>query len=373
MNSQREEVGMEESRTPLISTFTQHALIAITLGLLAVVIAYFLRQVGGMLLVLFAGVLHAVFLDGLTKLFRRVCPIARHWAIWITIVMLFAVTGASLWLLGPPLINQLTQLADRLPQAIAQIRTLFQDIQWLSSLMQRLPEPQQLISIRQNLELMPRIFGLFSTTIGVFVTVFVIVFIGLYLAIEPPIYTAAVRRLIPLEKRVRMEEVLCAIGQALRHWLVGRFSSMFILGVLTGFGLWMIGMPVPISLGFITGLVVFVPYIGPIVSVIPALLVAFTVNLTMMLYVLLLYLGVQFLESYFITPMIQERVVSLPPAFLISAQVIAGVLFGLLGVVLAVPLAVVIAVIIQMLYIEDVLGDRTLHVLGEEPFLREER
>ncbi|MDN5871705.1 MAG: AI-2E family transporter [Nitrococcus sp.] len=358
---------MDKPHTARASTFTQQALIAVALGLLALAIAYFLREVGGMLLVLFAGVMLAVFLDGLTRLLCRAVPLPRRWAISITVLLLLSLFGVSLWFLGPPLASQLAQLAERIPQAIAQIHAQLLRVPWISPLMQRLPAPQQLLSISQDL--MPRILGLFSTTIGALMSAFIVLFIGLYLAVNPPIYMLAARRLIPLAKRRRMDELFMAIGQALRHWLVGRFSSMIIVGLLTGLGLWAIGMPVPISLAFITGLVVFVPYIGPVLSLIPALLVAFTVSLTMVLYVVVLYAGVQFLEGYIITPMIQERAVSLPPAFLVSAQVIAGVLFGILGVVLAVPLAVMITVIVQMLYIEDVLGDRTIGVMGDDPWL----
>lgn len=358
---------MSEASTSGRSTFTQRALVAVAIGLLALAIAYFLRRVGGMLLVLFAGVMLAVFVDGLVRLLRRAVPVARHWAVLITILLLLALLGVSLWFLGAPLASQLMQLATRLPQAIAQIKAQLHDIPWISPLMHGLPSPQQFFSVSQDL--MPRVFGLFSTAIGALTSIFIIVFVGLYLVIDPSIYIAAAKRLVPPSKRPRIDEVFRAIGQALRHWLIGRLSSMFIVGVLTGLGLWAIGMPVPISLGFVTGLVVFVPYIGPILSVIPALLVALSLSFTMAFYVILLYVGIQFLESYFVTPMIQERAVSLPPGFLISAQVIGGVLFGIVGVVLAVPLTVIGTVIVQMLYIEDVLGDTTTRVLGDEPLL----
>ncbi|MDN5849652.1 MAG: AI-2E family transporter, partial [Nitrococcus sp.] len=297
---------MDEPVTSRGSTFTQHALIAVALGLLALAIAYFLRQVGGMLLVLFAGVMLAVFLDGLTRLLCRVFPLPRHWAMSITVLLLLTMMGVSLWFLGPPLASQLAQLAERIPQAVGQIHAQLLHVPWINPLMQGLPAPQQLLSISQDV--MPRILGLFSTTIGALMSALIIIFVGLYLAINPSIYIVPVRRLVPLGKRPRIDELFKATGQALRHWLVGRFSSMIIVGLLTGLGLWAIGMPVPISLAFITGLVVFVPYLGPILSLIPALLVAFTVSLTMVLYVTLLYFGVQFLESYFITPLIQQRV-----------------------------------------------------------------
>lgn len=349
------------------SGFTRQVLIAVAIGLLALAIAFFLRQVGGMMLVLFAGGMLAVFLDGLARPLRRAVPIARHWAVTIAILALAMVIGLSLWFLGKPLANQLALLAERLPQDIAQVNARLQGIQWLSALFQRLPAPERFFAL--NHDLMPRLFGLFSTAAGALTSLLIIVFVGLYLALDPFVYIAAVRRLIPPRGRPRADQVLSAIVAALRYWLVGRLSSMVIVGILTGAGLWAIGMPVAVSLGFITGLLVFVPYIGPILSLIPALLVALTMSVTMVAYVIFLYVGVQLLESYFITPLIQERTVSLPPAFLISSQVISGVLFGMLGIVLAVPLTVAATVIVQMLYIEDLLGDTGRPVLGDAPML----
>jgi len=191
-----------------------------------------------------------------------------------------------------------------------------------------------------------------------------VVIIGLYLAVRPLTYTEGVARLVPSEQRQRAGQVLAAMGHALRWWMVGRGASMLVVGILTALGLLLAGVPLFLSLGVIAGLFSFVPYIGPIAGAVPALLVAFTVSPVKALYVVLIFAGVQLLESNLITPLIQEQTVSIPPALLITAQVVAGVLAGILGVLLATPLAVTLTVAVQMLYVEDVL-DEPVEVLGE--------
>jgi predicted PurR-regulated permease PerM len=139
---------------------------------------------------------------------------------------------------------------------------------------------------------------------------------------------------------------------------------MAVVGFLTAVGLWVAGIPLAFVLGLIAALLSFVPYIGPIASVVPAALVALAESPTKVLYVFIIYGVVQLLESYLITPLIQERAVSIPPAVLISAQVIMGILAGAIGVLMATPLAVVLIVLVQMLYLADVLGD-PVSTLGE--------
>ena len=131
------------------------------------------------------------------------------------------------------------------------------------------------------------------------------------------------------------------------------------LGFLVAMGLWIIGVPLPVALGFLAGILTFVPYIGAFVSAIPSLMLAVSVNLELAIYVVLLYLAVPLIEGYILVPLVQRRVLHLPPALTLSAQIILGVLAGFLGLLLATPLVPAALVVIRMVYVEDVLGDRT--------------
>jgi predicted PurR-regulated permease PerM len=199
---------------------------------------------------------------------------------------------------------------------------------------------------------------IFSTTFGALAGFIVILFIGLYMAVAPTLYTEGVIRLVPIAKRGRAREILQALGHTLRWWLLGRGVSMLMVGLLTAAGLWLIGVPLALTFGLLAALLTFVPYLGPILSAIPPTLLALTQQPQQALYVILLYISIQGVESYLLTPLVQERTVSLPPALTITAEVLSGILLGGLGVILATPLVAAALVLVQMLYIEDTLGER---------------
>lgn len=152
--------------------------------------------------------------------------------------------------------------------------------------------------------------------------------------------------------------MLDATGHALRLWLVGRGLSMLVVGILTAIGLWIVDVPLVLALAVIAALFSFVPFLGPIASAVPAVLVGLVQSPAQALNVALVYGVVQLLESNIITPLVQVRAVSLLPAIMLSGQVIMGVLFGLIGLLLATPLLVTLIVPIQMLYVQDVLKAR---------------
>jgi predicted PurR-regulated permease PerM len=206
--------------------------------------------------------------------------------------------------------------------------------------------------------------GFFWSAGGVIINAILVLFIGIYMAVSPGLYVDNTIRLFPIRRRKRMRQVVSALGVALRWWLLGRAASMLVVGILTALGLWIAGVPQPLALALIASLLAFIPFMGPVLGAIPAILVALVESPVKVLYVILVFSIVQILENYFITPLIQQRAVSMAPALLITVQIIMAVLFGGLGVLLATPIAVVIIVLIQMLYIHDVLGDR-IRLLGE--------
>lgn len=182
-----------------------------------------------------------------------------------------------------------------------------------------------------------------------------ILFLAIYLSIQPHIYVDGLIRLAPMHKRPRLQEVMGEVHNTLRWWLVGKILSMAIVGIATTVGLALLGVPLAIALGVIAALLTFVPNFGPIISAVPAVLLAFVQSPTSALYVVVLYLAIQTVESYLITPLIQQRTVSLPPALTISAQIALGVLAGPAGVILATPLAAAGLVAVTQLYVKDVL------------------
>jgi predicted PurR-regulated permease PerM len=343
--------------------FASKTLIATAIVLAVVLILLLARTVASVLLVVFAGVLLAVFLDGLAMVIEGLTGMRRGGALAIAILLFFGFFVASVWLVGPPVGSQIAKLAERLPSAVESVRTYLSELEWGRSIVEWMPETNQLLSM--STDVLKGVGGFFWGAAGLFVNAIFVLFIGIYMAVSPSLYVDNFVRLFPIPKRRRIREVFSALGVALRWWLVGRAASMAVVGVLTALGLWIAGVPQPLALALIAALMAFVPFLGPVLGAIPAVLVALAESPIKTLYVVLVFTIVQLLENYFITPLIQQRAVSMAPALLITVQIVMGILFGAAGVLLATPLAVVFIVVVQMLYIHDVLGDR-MRLLGEK-------
>jgi predicted PurR-regulated permease PerM len=175
---------------------------------------------------------------------------------------------------------------------------------------------------------------------------------------------------VPQSRERRAREILETIEYTLRRFLLGISASMVINGTLTFLGLWFLGIPFAIPLAIIAGLMAFIPNIGPYIAGIPAVLIALSLGPATALYVLILYLVVQNLEGLVISPLIQQRAVSIPPVLVIASQLLLAVMFGFLGLLLAVPIVAVVFVLVKMIYVEDILG-RRVEVKGERKSKKE--
>lgn len=325
-----------------------------TTGAVALALLLFWMAADVFLLV-FAGLLVGVLLTHAARLTARWLRLPYAWS--LTAILLGAVIGLGLlgWLMLPRIAVQVDELMARLPVAIESLGQRIETYEWGRAALARI-EVERLLPSRSDI--VARITGVASTTLGGIVNLFVILFVGIYGATEPHVYSNGFLRLVHPARRHRAREILDELYRTLGWWLVGRLCSMLVIGAATGIGLWLLGVPLALTLGLIAAVLGFVPYIGPIVAGVPAVLIGLTQGAPQALYVLLFYLGLQTLESYLLTPLVQRRALSLPPALQISTQVLAGVLFGVTGLALATPLTAAGQVIVRRAYIEDFLGDR---------------
>ena len=191
---------------------------------------------------------------------------------------------------------------------------------------------------------------------GVLGAVVYVLFVTLYFAFSPAIYRRGVVALVPPGRRARAEQLIETLASTLRRWLGAQLITMAALGVASGIGLRLLGIPLAFALGLLAGLLLFVPYLGSIASAIPALLIALTVGPMHVLYVALLYVGIHLAESYLLSPLLQRRAVDAPALLVLGAQLIAGALWGILGLMFATPIVATALVVVRMLYVEDTLG-----------------
>ncbi|MBZ5715707.1 AI-2E family transporter [Nannocystis pusilla] len=314
-----------------------------------------------LLLLVFAGLLVAQLLLGLVGLLRRSTGMPHGWAL---AAVCLALTGALILgalLLAPALSEQWSELVDSLPSSFEQARASLRGSSLGRWLGEAIPNPDVLKDMLARLAggsgVVRRVTGLFSTAFGALVSAVLVAFLGLFFAAQPQVYRDGLVRLIPPERRLRAQEVLGRVGETLRWWILGKAISMTLVAALSGLGLWLLGVPLALALGLIAGLLGFIPNFGPVLAVVPAALVALSQSAASAGYVLLLYGGIQLAESYVLTPLVQQRTISLPPGLILGTQVVLGGLLGALGLALSTPMLAAAVVMIDMLYVQDVLHD----------------
>ena len=349
MNAQPEK-GTSESGKGKFSLFTRRILEVLAL----VALAFFLWQIRNMLLLLFLGILFAILLSMPARKLSAHTPLPRQGALALVGILFLALIGLGGWFLGSQIAQQTDQLTQQLQQSIDRLR----QYQWGQYVVSNAPSFSEIASGGGG-GVFSRITGAASRVIDAVASVVIVLFLGVYLSVKPDLYKRGLLQLLPEKRRPRTGEALDATGYLLWMWLLATFVSMAIIGTLSWLGLMLLGIPLAPVLGLIAGLMEFIPLIGPFLAALPAVLVAFLQGPMQALYVALLYLGIQQVESNLITPLVQEQGTSLPPALTLLAAVAFGLLFGPLGIIVATPLMVAVMVLTKMLYVEDVLGTPT--------------
>ncbi len=341
-----------------VGSYTQRVLIAVAVVCLAVIAIATIYFTFDILLIVFAAVLLAIFLRGLADILRRWIPIGEGWLVLLVTVLLIAVIAGAVALLAPSVAEQVRVLRVEIPKSAQQIGEFLSRYTWGQTLLAQLPNAEEVMASIDASSMLTRAGGFFSSTIGAVGNVFIALLLAVYVATEPRFYSQGLTTFFPLAKRKRAAEVLNTIDDTLRWWLIGKAASMLFIGVVTWIGLSILGVPLALTLGLIAGLLSFIPNFGPIISAIPAILLAFIDSPISALWVLGLYVGVQLVESNVVTPIIERETVELAPALTIVFQIALGTLIGGLGLVMATPLLAVLVVVVKMVYFEDVLGDK---------------
>ena len=339
---------------PVTNRGLLRAALALALTLFVLFLAWrFLAGIATAVLVLLVGLLLAVALSGpVEALHRRKVPRAvASVSIVLGVLALVALGG---YLFVPVMIEQIWQLVVALPFAFSRIGEWFEQL--ASSI--GLPMfgdgsgPSLSTLISWGRRLLGGALGLFGGLTTLAFGLVVAIFVPLYLTANPEPVVAWTVRLLPPARRPRAWEVLSKARRGLLNWLKGRLLSMAIVGLLWTGALYLIGIPGALFLGILAGLLEFVPYVGPVVSAIPPLLLALAGDPLDALWVLLSYLVIQQVEGYLLTPLIEGRVASLHPAIVIVAVTVVGAAFGFLGVLLAVPTVVVAKVLVEELWFQ---------------------
>ena len=338
-----------------------------------VVAALLIWKLNHILLLLFGAILIALLLRTVAEPFEKYAKLPPRLAVLAALVTVLGLMALGGWAFGRQISGQLSSLADQLPTAWDAARTQLSRLPFGAELTGRLDEALADMGLTSpaagDVPGPPSgtgsmIDGGMFASVGAFagavasalVELLLVIFAGLFLALNPQGYEAGVVKLFDRRSHRAAAVVgrsFDVAGKGLRLWLLGQLVAMTAVGVVTGLGAWAIGLPSPLALGVIAGVLEFVPIAGPVLATIPALLLAATMGPEMILWTLALYVGIQQIEGNLIMPMAQRQTVALPPVITLFAILIFAALFGPLGVLLATPLAVVLFAVVKGVYLDE--------------------
>nr|WP_281423471.1 AI-2E family transporter [Novosphingobium profundi] len=303
--------------------------------------------VRALLAVLMGAIVLAVLLRTVSRPLRKHAGLGSKASTWLAIILIATTMGALAWLFGMETGDQVAHIGTALPEAWRELRVRLLDWPMGSPVLDA-------IESSLNAAALPRrVIGLVG---NIFTTCVLMVFGGVFIGLEPDLYVRGLLALVPRSQRALATQALDESGQALRKWLEGQLLSMAVVAILTGLGLWLAGVPFALALGLIAGLTEGIPYLGPIIGAIPGVLLALVAGPDKALWALAIYAAVQQIEGNTLVPLIQRRMVALPPALTLFSIVAAGLLLGPIGLVLAAPMTVVAYTLVRRLYVREVLA-----------------
>jgi predicted PurR-regulated permease PerM len=306
------------------------ALLVVAVAIIPILVWYLF----GVILMVFGAIILAMLLHLGAQPLMRWLSLPEPLALGLSGLLVLIVVGGAGYLFGTRISAEFQDVVQRASSASANIQSSLQGSEFGNFLLKHISGDS--FSVTTVLS------GVLRVSTSFLEALLIMVISGIYLAVQPRLYRRGLIWLFPPAKHARAAEIIDGIGEALRLWLLGQLIQMVLIGALVTFAVWIIGVPSSLALGLIAGIGEFIPYLGPILAAIPAILVALTKNPEVMLWVLLAYLVIHQIEGQLVAPLIQHRMVSIPPAVMLLGIVALTYLFGTVAIIFAAPIVVVI-------------------------------
>ena len=326
-------------------TYIQKVWQTVIIVALLVVFILIARVAFNVLLMVLAGSLVSLYFHGVGDAIERRTHLGRRLSMLLSIGGTFIFIGLLMWFMGTKIENQISILNDTLPNTITDIKLKLSEtpnglkvLKYLSG-----ENSEKLFHTAQRF---------FSTSFGVLGNLYIIVLLGIFFTANPGLYKEGILKLIPGKNKLFVRNIMERISHDLKGWLKGTVLAMILITILITIGLSIMGIPVALVLGLLAGILKLIPNFGSLVAMIPGVLLALMIGTNTVIITALIYIISQTIVSSIITPIIQERIIKLPPALTIVSQVIMGTLSGALGIILAVPLLVIVIILVDELYVK---------------------
>lgn len=339
-------------------TYTEKVWRTVSIVALLVVAILIARVAFNVLLMILAGSLIAVYFHGLGDMIERKTKWNRKICMTISVLGSFLILSTLLYVMGTTIQGQIAILSESLPQTINNFKAKLGEGPIGSKILEYFGDDNtdKLFATAQSF---------FSTSFGVIGNIYIIMFLGIFFTTHPSLYKDGIIKLFPKKNKPMAKKVIDRTSQALKGWLKGMMLSMVLIFIMIGTGLSIIGIPVALVLALLTGLLKLIPNFGSLAAMIPGVLLALTKDINTAIVVSLLYMISQTIVSNIVTPLIQKKMINIPPALTIISQVIMGVLSGVLGIILAVPLLSIVIILVDEIYIKKINPEANDDEVGE--------
>ncbi|MGB3536460.1 MAG: AI-2E family transporter [Microcoleaceae cyanobacterium] len=320
---------------------------------------YILWRINQVILLAFVAITVATAINRLVRQFQKF-GVKRIIAVIISVGALLVLLSGCIALIIPSLTRQWSELVDEVTIAVNRLEGWYNIFQnsLPNQFIDGMSSPNNLIQqfSRSASQWFSQFYTLFSASLGTLLNTILIIALTIMLVSNPQPYRKGFLSLFPSFYRQRADEILSKCEHNLVGSVLGLLFNMAVITFLSGMGLWILGVKLPVVNALIAGFLTFIPNIGPAISVIPPALLAFLDAPWKVVAVIILYVVIQQIESNILTPLVMQNNVSLLPAITLISQVIFASFFGFLGLLLAIPLVAVLQVWFQELLVKDILN-----------------
>jgi predicted PurR-regulated permease PerM len=323
----------------------------VLLLVLIAAVLFAIYRAGNLIILAFGSMLGAIAIHALADIYRNRLRLPPRIAIGLSMASLLAVLGFLIWLFVAQFGDQVDALITRLPVILQQF----------SAHLSQSPVGAKVVDAVQaayaGSKVAQDIGGLAQGGVELLLNFILLVIGALFFAVQPEMYERGFLLLIPRDKRPVFADAFADLGQTLRLWLRAEIILMTTMGVLVGLGLWVSGVPSSAALGLLAGLSEFIPYVGPTAAMLPALGIAATKGTGPFVGTLVTYAVVRLIQTNFLTPYVQKKVINIPPAMTLFAIISIGFIFGLFGLFFSAAILVLIFSLVKSLYLRETLGE----------------
>ena len=341
------------------SNFVNKVWITVGISAFVIIMVLIIYKAFNVFFLLLAASLIALFFGAVSNKIKKWTGLGDRVSFAVTIVSIVLLAGLFFWLVGAEAQIQFKEMQEAVPVMIDNAQTYLNR----TSLGQKISD--QISDIENQKKVLPFLQSFFKSSFGVFGDLYIVIFLAMFLSVSPFDYVNGVVNLVPRRGKAKAKHVFENLGYNLQKWMKGAIISGFVIFIFISIALLIFGVDMWLILAITAGLLNVIPNFGPIMAMIPAVMVALLTSPTQALLVAGSFIFVQAIEGNLITPNIQKKLLSIPPALLISFQVLMGTLAGGWGVVLAVPMLVIVITVVKELYFDENTGLETTEEVVE--------